>query len=80
MEKAQRTFCFFLPIVYTKPVELENNLLWLAASFIKISSLSNIIWSNFPLKLWYRSPSLSLREYFLVLALELHLHLSTRNY
>lgn len=57
MEKAQRKFCFFLPIVYTNPIELENNLLWLAASFIKKLSLNNLICSNFPLKLCYRDPS-----------------------
>lgn len=43
MEKTQRTFCFFLAIIYTKTIELENNLLWLAASFIKKSSPNNII-------------------------------------
>jgi len=58
MEKTQRTFCFFLAIVYTKTIELENNLLWLAASFIKKSSLNNIIWNDFPSQLCYRKPSL----------------------
>lgn len=57
MEKTQRAFCFFLSIVYTNPIELENNLLWLAASFIKKSSLNNIIWSNlFPIETLLQAP------------------------
>lgn len=46
--KTQRTLCFFFILVESKTIEVENNLLWLAASFIKKSSLNNIIWSNCP--------------------------------